>query len=288
MKTGVPTTDFSYSGVSMHYKNRDSLAAIQRQIQTQEFLSIVSNCEIERSIDACKTRTVLSKQQVIDIFKVRLTNDSSEPVHRIGARLLAEQYLVNEKTVRDIWCGRTWHRETLHLDPNRKLDPSRFKAPGRPRGSGNACCKVHSTTLQPTRTSPKKSTRQQQQTRPRKQATEAAVQTGPGDNALGGSAGLMVQSSERTLGGDVESAAARSGCAERLMLPGVMHQASIEEADPLPTSSSAEDPFHDDWPYWSGGSVAQGPELGDWRASTRSILGVTAPFIHESEPIGWL
>ena len=269
----------------MHFKNRDSLAAIQRQIQTQEFLSIVSNCEIERSIDACKTRTILSKQQVFEIFMVRLTNDSSEPVHRIGARLLAEQYQVNEKTVRDIWCGRTWHRETLHLDPNRKLDPSRFKAPGRPRCLKNACCKVHSTTLQSARTSPKKSTRQQQQiTRPGKQATEAAVQTGPGDNALGGSAGLTVQSGERMLGGDVASATACSGFAERLML-----QASIEEeVDPLPTSSSAEDPFHDDWPYWPGGSAAQGPGLGDWRASTRSILGVTAPFIHESEPIGWL
>ena len=46
---------------------------------------------------------------------------------------IARLYGVSAKTVRDIWCGRTWHRQTMHLDPMRPLRPPARK--GRPPGS---------------------------------------------------------------------------------------------------------------------------------------------------------
>ena len=76
-----------------------------------------------------KPRAVLDLQQVIQIFQsrhaaVQLTGASSLSVARC--------FGVSEKTVRDIWTGRTWHNETAHLDPSR---PARTLAPpGRPVG----------------------------------------------------------------------------------------------------------------------------------------------------------
>ena len=45
-------------------------------------------------------------------------------------------YNVSEKTIRDIWKGRTWFRDTLHLDAARADLADRLqRRPGRPRGS---------------------------------------------------------------------------------------------------------------------------------------------------------
>ncbi len=44
---------------------------------------------------------------------------------------IARTYGVSEKTVRDIWKGRTWSKETWHLDTARIVS---IKRPGRPKG----------------------------------------------------------------------------------------------------------------------------------------------------------
>ena len=81
---------------------------------------------------AAKPKAILSYDKVIDIFKVR---PNSKLARGAGSRVIAAVALdfgISEKTVRDIWRGRTWHRETLHLDPCR---PERVIAlPGRPLG----------------------------------------------------------------------------------------------------------------------------------------------------------
>jgi hypothetical protein len=69
---------------------------------------------------------------------VKMLNDECKPGRRMPANLLARQYAINEKTIRDIWEGRTWHQETLALDPSREGKPRQLRAPGRPRGSGGA------------------------------------------------------------------------------------------------------------------------------------------------------
>ena len=53
-------------------------------------------------------RARLTQDQAIEIFKMRSSASS--------AISIAESHRVSEKTVRDIWIGRTWSRETCHLD----------------------------------------------------------------------------------------------------------------------------------------------------------------------------
>jgi hypothetical protein len=72
---------------------------------------------------APKPRARLTEDQAIQIFKSKLDAPS--------ASKLATIYHVCEKTVRDIWTGRTWSRETCHLDPSRTLE---IKQTGRPKG----------------------------------------------------------------------------------------------------------------------------------------------------------
>jgi hypothetical protein len=74
---------------------------------------------------ASKPRARLTKDQAVQIFKSKL--DSPQ----LSSSALATYYYVSEKTVRDIWTGRTWSKETWHLDTSRALQ---LKQPGRPKG----------------------------------------------------------------------------------------------------------------------------------------------------------
>ncbi len=73
--------------------------------------------------DAAKPRARLSEAQVIKIFRARAFASKATNV--------ASVYKVSEKTVRDIWKGRTWSKETQHLDMSR---PLQIKTVGRPKG----------------------------------------------------------------------------------------------------------------------------------------------------------
>ena len=72
----------------------------------------------------CKPRALLTEDQVLEIFKLKWTSKSAS---HLGAL-----HEVSEKTVRDIWMGRTWSLETHHLDTSRRIV---IKNPGRPKGS---------------------------------------------------------------------------------------------------------------------------------------------------------
>ena len=74
-----------------------------------------------------KPRAILTREQVIEIFEFR----PSSVFHRSSSNV-ALKYGVSEKTIRDIWNGRTWHSETQHMDT---LRPARtVLPPGRPLG----------------------------------------------------------------------------------------------------------------------------------------------------------
>ena len=75
-------------------------------------------------------RNVLTKDQVIRIFLMSTNNPAKSK--NANASFIAKSFNVSEKTVRDIWSGRTWHNETLHLDMNREPRP-RARI-GRPKG----------------------------------------------------------------------------------------------------------------------------------------------------------
>ena len=90
-----------------------------------------------KSLQACKTRAILSKEQAIEIFLIKLENNRDSRCRissRRSAASVARQYGVSDKAVRDIWMGRTWFRELMHLDPARAMMPERLKLPGRPSG----------------------------------------------------------------------------------------------------------------------------------------------------------
>eukprot|EP00292_Cryptomonas_paramecium_P019018 CAMPEP_0113665068 /NCGR_PEP_ID=MMETSP0038_2-20120614/2092_1 /TAXON_ID=2898 /ORGANISM="Cryptomonas paramecium" /LENGTH=111 /DNA_ID=CAMNT_0000580365 /DNA_START=30 /DNA_END=362 /DNA_ORIENTATION=+ /assembly_acc=CAM_ASM_000170 len=63
-----------------------------------------------------RPHTVLTKDQAVEIFKYKLLKERSGRVRNSkDCKALAQEYNVNEKTVRDIWSGRTWQQETREL-----------------------------------------------------------------------------------------------------------------------------------------------------------------------------
>ena len=82
------------------------------------------------------TRAVLSKAQVLQIFAYKIESASVSRQTSKSTAQIAKSYGVTEKAIRDIWTGRTWFRETLHLEPSRPETLERLtRRPGRPKGS---------------------------------------------------------------------------------------------------------------------------------------------------------
>ena len=80
-----------------------------------------------------KKRTILSCDQARAIFMSKPTLPASKMLH---AATLAKFYGVSPKTIRDIWIGRTWYRETYFLDASKPASSERLqKKPGRPLGA---------------------------------------------------------------------------------------------------------------------------------------------------------
>jgi hypothetical protein len=75
------------------------------------------------NVHKCKPQARLTETEAIEIFKSRGPNQSASSVCR--------RFGVSEKTVRDIWKGRTWAKETWHLDTSRVIKNVKV---GRPVG----------------------------------------------------------------------------------------------------------------------------------------------------------
>jgi hypothetical protein len=78
-------------------------------------------------------RAHLTACQAVIIFKLRVDGSFLSKLAKPSAAEIGRQYGVSEKTIRDIWTGRTWKQETAHLDQGRPISVS--KGPGRPKGS---------------------------------------------------------------------------------------------------------------------------------------------------------
>ena len=82
--------------------------------------------------NARRSRNILSKEQAIEIFQLK----SSLSMRELRASLVAERYGVGVKAIRDIWIGRTWYRETFHMDASRADGQERLmRKIGRPSGA---------------------------------------------------------------------------------------------------------------------------------------------------------
>ena len=94
-------------------KRLEDLALIQDSPKMQDISGFI-----------VKSRARLTEASVLEIFKSKGNGLSAS---KIGVR-----YGINEKTVRDIWTGRTWLKETARLDPSGSI---RLQKLGRPIGS---------------------------------------------------------------------------------------------------------------------------------------------------------
>ncbi len=83
----------------------------------------LSKTRFPRGINAAKPRAKLTQADAIHIFAIRKST---------SATIVAKAYGVSEKTIRDVWTGRTWKLETWPLDQSRALE---MKPTGRPKGS---------------------------------------------------------------------------------------------------------------------------------------------------------
>jgi hypothetical protein len=74
------------------------------------------NLEMEQRVEENsrrRSRTILTEHQVVEILKYKLINETSDSkIKAIGSKL-AKMFGVSDKTIRDIWKGRTWRRLTL-------------------------------------------------------------------------------------------------------------------------------------------------------------------------------
>jgi hypothetical protein len=81
--------------------------------------------------DKIRPRSRLSEAQVVEIFLSKAT--------KLSASKICVRFGVSEKAVRDIWTGRTWAKETMHLESMlptfeiRTIDPQIDGADQRPR-----------------------------------------------------------------------------------------------------------------------------------------------------------
>ena len=202
------------------------------------------------SIQACKTRTIITAEQAVQIFKIKLTNQNSLSKKKNNARKIAEAFGISDKAVRDIWSGRTWLRETMHLDPVRIEMAASRRPPGRPKIFES---RLHSQSKPSSFSASVEGVPSQSAARslPTPSLREAdKPPTAACDAALR-------QETKPFPAAAAIIAAALSSCwdsysRQRCFDKSWAAPLPVGEAEaPLPPPSSrADDPFHDDWEHW--------------------------------------
>ena len=220
--------------------------ALQRSFHHEQERRLLS------SIQACKTRAILTPEQAIRIFKIKLSSQIAHKDRDLDPADIARAFGISEKAVRDIWKGRTWLRETMHLDPARAIMAARLRPPGRPRlnlqsTNRNAAPNARGTVLQSTRVHPNLNFAEQispLSTKPRSAAESSASAEQPRNTPAWWDR-VPAEANNSHILPCLASFNAIIDCS------GVDSQLWLAaEAAPLPESSRADDPFHDDWPYW--------------------------------------
>ena len=167
-------------------------------------------------------RIALSKDNAVDIYKLKQAFTCTKN-HGKSTADVAREYGVSSKAIRDIWVGRTWYRETFHLDPSRSDAAERLmKRVGRPKGAKDS---------KPRRT------KESQRSKPLLSETVSGENYTP-DHLTQNSASHMP----------------RQGCPtiRTYILTRTQNQIGIN--DLLREWSQLRefcDPFHNDWPFWA-------------------------------------
>ena len=86
--------------------NDDKQLSVQRQDNADSSSSLGSH-HAEPNSSRYRARTILSQEQVREIFEFKKTLRTSERT-TVPSINLARKYHVSSKTIRDIWSGRSW------------------------------------------------------------------------------------------------------------------------------------------------------------------------------------
>ena len=194
------------------------------------------------SIQACKTRTILTLPQVIQIFTIKKKHLDSNALESkcSTAAAVAKLFRVSEKAIRDIWSGRTWVRETMHLDPaSAAAKAQRLRLPGRP--------KRHETEIVSDRN-------RNMANQPTSNILEYAPNLAAHDTRL------TANMSEYVTSPPASVIPEKNQHMPRLLL----------SSEPL-ASLYADDPFHDDWPHWEAAREWEQHAIADGYCSSTGL-----------------
>ena len=184
------------------------------------------------SVQACRTRVILSPEKAIQIFKIKISNENTTKIQKVDSQSVARTFGVSEKAIRDIWNGRTWLREIMHLDPACIAMAARLRPPGRPRGISRSAASNTASGIKGADHSPVRVNWEPiERTVPSPSTPRSAAVTYDNYNA------------------NARMAAGCNNFVQFVCSGGGPFPAA--EAAPLPESSRADDPFQNDWGHWA-------------------------------------
>ncbi len=132
-----------------HFDQQDTVASeCMPSTQNEPFLTVGNDAPVSAQMikalasnRACRTRAILTDEQAVRIYQIKLdsltasnASSSARSTLNVHAGVVARAFGVSDKAIRDIWKGRTWLRETMHLDPARAAMAALLRPPGRPKG----------------------------------------------------------------------------------------------------------------------------------------------------------
>ena len=175
-------------------------------------------CTDTHHVHKTKPRAKLTITDAINIFLLKTGQSTATNISR--------QFGVNEKTVRDIWTGRTWVRETNNLGASRPLV---LKSNGRPKSRCDELLRNKRSRMQ--------------DSVPYKSALPESIHSTPSDDiqVFHKKFPETVQLSVSQSGGHQHSASPRSST------PTIDEQLYVW--DTYGSSIQLEDPFRRDWPF---------------------------------------
>ena len=228
--------------------------------------------------NAHRPRAILTEKQAIEIFNIKgrisLSAHQNQLLTGTSASSVARIYGVSERTVRDIWKGRTWCRSTLNFDSN-KSAINGIKKPGRPKGSRDTKPRKKKSMIHFFRNDQGISGQScQPAVAPsNKQISGDALCSGPfylmaavpldqqvfGHGLCSTARRFSVPDDDFKIDGK-DSSSATVGKLDTNQVQGDSLDAQLHSWHLQPSSLNAvADPFHSDWDFWSGSKTHKHP-----------------------------
>ena len=178
-------------------------------------------------------KVILTSTQAVQIYNMKITAHCKlETNPKLPTASIAKLFGVSPKTVRDIWNGRTWYRETLLLDPSRADAAERLmRRSGRPKGAKD-----------------------------KRQRARRQVGGGQPTSFCCARPGDINMSDAEYPGHAGQAVASAVSCSANYLAMSKVNYHMVHNLPAMGTNEKAlhwlatavgcTDPFHDDWPHW--------------------------------------